>query len=139
MVKFNPSDLMVLEIGSGIWFLLSFTLIILLLRHAVGECRRLRRGCFDPSVRLAAALALFSAGSALRGFLFWEEFNHIHRGGGSHLWATTWPWFITSVYLNILGAAWCIWELSPDRYRVWLLPIILIAVVALPAWIYLSV
>jgi hypothetical protein len=125
-------DMIVREIGGGIWFWMTTSLAIAFLafifRELFFEPRRgpvlspeeivlVRRKAYRASLWTAFMLLIVATGSAMRGFLIWMQFMYELNGWNSRPWIETWPWYGSSVIMNIFGAAGAIWLLSPDRWR----------------------
>jgi hypothetical protein len=115
-VMYSPWDIMVRELGGGIWFWTSLWLVFAFVAYIARES--INRGRPDSQVVLAAAaLTIYFLGSMIRGFITWMQFFYAGNGWSPNPWVATWPWYGLSVLLNITGAAMCIWLLSSWRWR----------------------
>jgi hypothetical protein len=129
-------DKAILEIGSGAWFITSFSLVLVFGYHV------LQHFWYDDnwkkSVTLQASLAFvaFGLGSAMRAGLAWTRFSHDDYSGSQFI-LTWWPWFEVSVVLNAIGAAAAIYILSPGWRSCLALGIVAIAFIV-PTVIYLT-
>lgn len=107
---YSPWDISVRELGGGAWFFMSLWLSVAFVSFVIRE-----RDRTNPIVlAVATGLATFAWGSAIRAFLTWMQFRALGNGWDAAYWIQTWPWFGTSVILNISGAAACIYFLAPD-------------------------
>jgi hypothetical protein len=112
---YSAWDIAVREVGGGIWFFMS---LFMSLAFAIYAFREYNRAGLNPVTLVAVSFEIFCFGSAMRGFLTWMQFMAAGNGSDPSRWIETWPWLGLSVLLNILGAAWCIWLISPHRWRV---------------------
>jgi hypothetical protein len=116
MAAYSEWDIVVREIGSGIWFWtslwLTFTFAAYIIKHTF-ENRKVDRTLFLA----ACALTLYFMGSTFRGLLNWMQFYYMGNGWQPTAWVTASPGYIISVALNIVGGAACIWLLSNWRWR----------------------
>jgi hypothetical protein len=115
---YTPSDIVVREIGGGAWFFMSFALGVAFIGYVVRQRWIFSQREFTPVTKTAVALALFSFGSAMRAFLTWMQFLYLDNGWDARYWIDTWPWFGASIILNIIGAEFCVWVLTPAKWRV---------------------
>ena len=129
-------DKAILEIGSGAWFITSFSLVLVFGYHVV------QHFWYDAnwrqSVTLQASLAFvaFGAGSAMRAALAWTRFAQDDFSGSQFI-LTWWPWFEASIILNSIGAAAAIYILSPG-WRSCMAIVITIVAFAVPALIWIT-
>lgn len=114
---YSPQDILVRELGGGVWFVVSGALALAFIGYVIGQRQKFGSYKWAPTCKVAIALAVFCAGSSARGLLTWLQFFYIESGYDPSPWIATWPWFGTSVVLNIVGGLACIWLLSPERWR----------------------
>ena len=127
------------EIGSGIWFLLATCLAISFARYAASRARDGGHSGHDPADIVAAgALTLFCGGSAMRAGLSWGQYMAINNDWDTHLWTSTWPWFIVSVVVSVIGAAWCIWVFAPSQWRALMTAGTIVASVGVPVVLFFT-
>jgi hypothetical protein len=113
---YSSWDIMVRELGGGIWFFTSFWLVVAFGTYIARETIYTRR---DRTLMFAAsALVIYFVGSMIRGLLTWMQFFYAGNGWPVERWVATWPWFGLSVTLNIIGAELCIFLLSNWRWRI---------------------
>jgi hypothetical protein len=115
-LMYSQWDLLVRELGGGVWFWTSLWLVIAFIAYILRQLTFNKR--VDHTLVWAAiALTIYFAGSTIRGFLTWMQFFYAGNFWDTNIWVATWPWFGLSVLLNIGGAALCIWMLSTWRWR----------------------
>jgi hypothetical protein len=119
-MPYSDWDILVREIGGGIWFWTSLWLDVAFIGYMLREFAREGRLADRVAVIVAFWLVVYFTGSMIRGFLTWGQFMALGNGreGDATVWVATWPWFGTSVIFNITGAMGCIWMLSSWRWRV---------------------
>lgn len=116
---YNQWDIAVRELGGGIWFFTNLALALVLLAWAVNQFVRRRKGLpFAAAlVGLSLSMAEVLFGSAIRGFITWQQFRVAGNGGDPTPWVSTWPWLGCSIIMNICGAAACTWLILPPPWR----------------------
>jgi hypothetical protein len=119
-IMYNEWDIFIRELGGGIWFWTSLWLTIGLIGYIYYRRDSMDDERIRVAVSVAIALVAFTAGSAMRAFLTWMQFYYAGNHWDTSPWIKTWPWFGTSVLLNITGGAIAIWLLTPERWRAWL-------------------
>jgi hypothetical protein len=113
---YSSWDIMVRELGGGVWFFTSFWLVIAFSAYIIRETARDNRR--DGTLVMAAtALIVYFIGSMIRGLLTWMQFFFAGNGWDPSHWIATWPWFGLSVLFNIVGAEACIYLLSSWKWR----------------------
>jgi hypothetical protein len=132
---YSAWDITVREIGGGIWFFTSLAGALAFLGYALRRTLWERQRP-DVVILTAFALAEFFIGSAMRGFLTWMQFMSAGNGGDTAPWIATWPLLGSSVILNILGAAACIWLLSPRRWRAWFTAATVVIAIGVPLGLF---
>jgi hypothetical protein len=127
-------DKAVLEIGSGAWFITSFSLALVFGYHVLQHFRYDRH--WRQSVTLQASLAFvaFGLGSAMRAGLAWARFSSDDYSASAFI-LTWWPWFEVSIIMNSIGAAAAIYILSPG-WRACAAIIITVLAFAVPAVVW---
>lgn len=122
LMMYDQFDLSVRELGGGAWFWISGALAIAFIAYIFRFVCALREG-WRPTrqdyVSLGSAIGLlvFTTGSTLRGFLNWMQFHYARQGHDPSPWVDLWPWFGTSIFLNIVGGLIAVWFLTTWRYR----------------------
>jgi hypothetical protein len=135
-IMISEIDAAIVEIGSGAWFLTSFSLVLVFGYHVV------QHFLYDPewktSVTLQASLAFiaYGLGSAMRAGLAWARFSSGDFEGASFI-ITWWPWFEISILLNAIGAAAAIYILSPG-WRSLASALVVAVAFVIPTVIYLA-
>ncbi len=124
MIKFSAFDLVLREIGNGIWSGLSFLLMIAFARYAW----RNRQSYRDPTVEGAIGLFLYFLGSTVSAFLGWGAAAAARRlTWPPEPWANSWPLYAPSLLLSAIGAAWCLAVFIPTKHRTLVMTLFLIA------------
>lgn len=113
---YTINDMVLREIGGGIWFWLSAALAVAFFAYVIRKVMY-ERDRPDTVVIAAFFLGLFCTGSAIRAFLSWMQFMYILNGWPYRVWIETWPWFGGSVICNAVGAAGGLWLLTPKEWR----------------------
>jgi hypothetical protein len=132
---YSRDDIIVRAIGGGIWFWMSLFLagsFFLYIARKRGE---------TPTVVLQIAFfhGIFCLGSAMRAALTWGQFLSALEKLDPAPWLQTWPWFGSSVILNIIGAGGAIFLLTPYRWR-WEITLGAVTVaIGVPAVLYMLV
>jgi hypothetical protein len=129
---YNEWDIFIRELGGGIWFWTSLWLTIGLMIYIYSRRNSLDDNRVRIAVSVATALVAFTAGSAIRALLTWMQFYYAGNHWDTSPWIQTWPWFGTSVLLNISGGAIAIWLLTPERWRAWLTALAVTTAVTVP-------
>lgn len=137
-VMYSDFDIAVREIGGGVWFWTSLFLVIACAVYVHRETVIKGRG-YRPVVWATAALIVYFSGSTIRGFLTWMQFFYIGNGWDASRWLKTWPWLGTSVILNIVGAALCVWYLSSWRWRLYFAATAVVVAIMVPVLLYVLV
>ncbi len=115
MIEYSTYDLALGEVGSGIWSFLAFFLMVSFLRYAW----RNRQSYREATVQGALALSLFFMGSTIRAGLGWGAAAAARRTTWPpEPWANSWPWYLPSLLISIIGAAWCLAVFTPPKRRV---------------------
>src|SRR5215207_369701 len=102
-LMYSQWDILVRELGGGVWFWTSMWLLIAFLTYIFRQLKVEKRVDFTL-VWAATALAIYFTGSTVRGFLTWMQFFYAGNLWDTAPWVATWPWFGMSVLLNITGA-----------------------------------
>ena len=135
-IMISGIDAAIVEIGSGAWFLTSFSLVLVFGYHVI------QHFWYDPkwrhSVTLQASLAFiaYGAGSAMRAGLAWRRFSSGDFEGAAFI-ITWWPWFEISIILNAIGAGAAIYILSPG-WRSWAAALVVSIAFVIPTLFYLA-
>jgi hypothetical protein len=116
MVMYSSWDILVRELGGGIWFWTSLWLVVAFLAY-IGRSLLSERHPDRILLYAAGSLVLYFTGSTIRGLITWMQFYYAGNQWDTGIWIATWPWFGLSVLCNITGAALCIWFLSSWRWR----------------------
>jgi len=114
---YSEWDIFVREIGGGIWFWTSLWLDVAFVWFILREMSNRGDKADRETLIVAFWLVVYFTGSLIRGFLTWSQFYALGNGGDPAIFIATWPWFGTSVILNISGATGCIWMLSSWKWR----------------------
>jgi hypothetical protein len=111
MIEYPPVDLAIREIGNGMWACLGAFMVGFFVWYA----HRWRAYIMtDATVAGAMALALYFAGTAVRAFLAWGAVASARRAyWPADPWLGSWPWYAPSVFVSVIGAAWCVWVFTP--------------------------
>ncbi len=133
---YSPADIIVREIGGGVWFFMSAALTFAFVGYVIRQRWRYWFYPCSPETLVAIALSMFCAGSAMRALLTWMQFLYLANGWNPRAWIDTWPWFGGSVILNIAGAIYAIWLLSPKRWRVLTTGVSLALAVLVPVMLF---
>jgi hypothetical protein len=131
-IMYNEWDIFIRELGGGIWFWTSLWLTIGLTGYIYSRRNALDDDRIRIAVAVATALVGYTTGSAIRGFLTWMQFYYAGNHWDTSPWIQTWPWFGTSVLLNITGGAIAIWLLTPERWRAWLTALAVTTAITVP-------
>jgi hypothetical protein len=110
-------DMSVRELGGGVWFFTNFALALVLFAWGFRQCCSKQYGQPIALVMIAFAISEMLFGSAIRGFLTWQQFRVAGNGGDPTPWIATWPFLGSSIIMNIMGAALCMWLILPERWR----------------------
>jgi hypothetical protein len=133
MIEFSNVDLALREIGNGIWSCLALLLAAAFARYAWRN--RLCRS--DLTAQGACALALYFTGSSIRAFLGWGAIASTRREWTPDPWANSWPWYVPSLFISVVGGGWCLWIFTPVEHRK-LVMILFAAALVVPVVFYLS-
>jgi hypothetical protein len=116
MIEYTAFDLALREIGNGIWALTALLLMVVFSRYAWNNWHDRHH----ETVKGAAALALYFAGSTVRALLGWGATAASRREDWSpDPWATSWPWYVPSLIASVIGAAWVLTVFTPRGYRLY--------------------
>jgi hypothetical protein len=110
-------DIVVREIGGGVWFFTNLTLALVLFAWGFQQCCLKKSGEPLSLILIAFSISEVLLGSAIRGFLTWQQFRVAGNGEDPSFWVATWPFLGLSVILNITGAAACVWLILPPAWR----------------------
>jgi hypothetical protein len=111
----SGTEMIVLEIGAGAWFITAAALILVFGYFVLERISHDRQWRESPTTTAAIALILFGLGSSMRAGLAWYRFASGDFDGAEFI-LTWWPLFEVSIGFNAAGAALAIYVLSP-RWR----------------------
>lgn len=124
---------MQLELINGAWAVVSFWLVIMLVRYFL--IHLYRGGWEKPSVQLSKGLAVLFLGEALtRSWVWWGR--AAARDGGNTSWMFTSAWLILFSLIALTGAICTARVVSPERWGRWRwgLPVVFAAVMVAWSW-----
>jgi uncharacterized membrane protein len=140
-MMYEHFDLVVRELGGGAWFWISGALGIAFTTYIVRFVQGVRRGrkpTREDKVAFGSAcgLLVFSLGSTGRGFLNWMQFHYARQGFDPSVWVDLWPWFGTTILLNIVGGLIAVWFLTTWRYRTLFVVLTFLLAIGVPVAFY---
>lgn len=141
-LNYDPFDVLLRELGGGIWFWVSGALALAFAAFILREVNEKRR-TGQPwtrkdyvAVGSAIGLGIFALGSCLRGYLNWMQFHYLRKGQDATLWIDLWPWFGSSIACSIIGGLIAIWFLTTWRYRTLFVVMTFLLAIGVPVAFY---
>lgn len=141
MIEYSDFNLLIRELGNGVWAVLCFSLVIALAYWGGRRFswRMYRSGHSDPAICASFALSLYFFGSGLRALTQWGTIMSAALGWDNTHWTDLWPLFVLALTCAVVGGIWCVWAVAPRRWRLKAASIVSLLAFTIPLLAYWGV
>lgn len=141
MIQYTETELIIRELGNGVWTVICFCMAASLLYWGGRRFmwRAYKQGRSEPAICASFALSLYFIGSGTRALAQWGTIMSAAMGWDSTPWTAVWPLFVISLTCAVIGAVWCVWTFAPTKWRYKAPLFVTVASITVPLLVYFGV